>query len=514
MTNAEEMRAHQPVAVYLRMSTEHQRYSIDNQLVAIMAYAVTRGMEIVQTYADRGKSGLTIERRPALTQLLQDVLAGRNAFCGLLVYDVSRWGRFQDVDESAHYEFLLRQAGVPVAYCAEPFENDGTPMAAIFKNLKRVMAGEYSRELSAKVFAGQCRVASLGYRTGGPPGYGLRRLLIDSNDEPKGILRHGQRKSLATDRVVLVPGPAREIAVVRLIFKLYVDDGLSKNAIVAGLNKQRIRSRVGPTWGKQSVDNVLRNEAYIGNNTYNRTSKKLRQVVVHNPPDRWVRAEGVGKSVIDPDLFHRAQVLLAAHADPDRRAVMLEDLRRVLREDGRIVALTIRRPRFRYSYWNYLREFGSVLNAYRLIGHAPDADYAYVEQNGALCEIRRSLLGQIADAAMASGRVVTRRPRGSLQLDRQSVDVLIVRCLRTKCARNPKWRISPHPRRTTTTVAARMNEGNTGVEDFYVVPSRLISDRRAYLAKDGSGALASYRVEQLPHVLERLGIGPVSQDVS
>jgi hypothetical protein len=40
------------------------------------------------------------------------------------------------------------------------------------------MAGEYSRELSAKVFAGQCRLIELGFRQGGPAGFGLRRVLL------------------------------------------------------------------------------------------------------------------------------------------------------------------------------------------------------------------------------------------------------------------------------------------------------------------------------------------------
>jgi hypothetical protein len=48
--------------------------------------------------------------------------------------------------------------GVRVIYCAEQFDNDGATVAAIVKGVKRAMAGEYSRELSAKVFAGQCRL--------------------------------------------------------------------------------------------------------------------------------------------------------------------------------------------------------------------------------------------------------------------------------------------------------------------------------------------------------------------
>jgi hypothetical protein len=72
--------------------------------------------------------------------------------------------------------------------------------------MKRVMAGEFSRELSTKVSVGQCRLASLGFWQGGPAGYGFRRQLIDANGKPKGKLEDGQRKSLQTDRVVLAPG--------------------------------------------------------------------------------------------------------------------------------------------------------------------------------------------------------------------------------------------------------------------------------------------------------------------
>jgi DNA invertase Pin-like site-specific DNA recombinase len=44
--------------------------------------------------------------------LVADVVAGQDVFDTILVYDVSRWGRFQDADESAHLEFLCRSAGV------------------------------------------------------------------------------------------------------------------------------------------------------------------------------------------------------------------------------------------------------------------------------------------------------------------------------------------------------------------------------------------------------------------
>src|SRR5580693_1791023 len=202
-------------AEYVRMSTDHQQYSTANQSQAIREYAARLGFRIEKTYEDSGKSGLNLDDRDALKQLIDDVQNGVAEFSTILVYDVSRWGRFQDADESAYYEYICKRAGISVRYCAEQFENDGSPVSTIVKGVKRAMAGEYSRELSVKVFAGQCRLIELGFRQGGPAGYGLRRQLVDRDRNPKGLLLVGEHKSIQTDRVILVPGPAEEIGVVK-----------------------------------------------------------------------------------------------------------------------------------------------------------------------------------------------------------------------------------------------------------------------------------------------------------
>jgi DNA invertase Pin-like site-specific DNA recombinase len=76
-------------AKYVRMSTEHQQYSTENQSEAIEKYAATRGMEIVKSYVDHGKSGLTLTGRLALLELLKDVESGKANFDVVLVYDVT-----------------------------------------------------------------------------------------------------------------------------------------------------------------------------------------------------------------------------------------------------------------------------------------------------------------------------------------------------------------------------------------------------------------------------------------
>ena len=146
-------------------------------------------MQILRIFEDSGRSGLRLDGREALQNLMAEVRTGQADFRAILVYDVSRWGRFQDADKGAYHEHVCSRAGIRVHYCGEQFENDGSIGSNLLKTVKRVMAGEYSRELSVKVFAGQCRLVELGYRQGGAAGYGLRRVLIDEHGNPPHLAR-------------------------------------------------------------------------------------------------------------------------------------------------------------------------------------------------------------------------------------------------------------------------------------------------------------------------------------
>ena len=147
---------------------------------------------------------------------------------------------------------------------AEQFENDGSPVSTIVKGVKRAMAGEYSRELSTKVFAGQCRMIENGFRQGGSAGFGLRRVLIDQAGNIKGTLNPGEQKNIQTDRVILLPGPEDEIRLVNSIFRWLIDEDLSISQMIARLNKMDVRTDLGRRWTFSTVREVLTNEKYIG----------------------------------------------------------------------------------------------------------------------------------------------------------------------------------------------------------------------------------------------------------
>ena len=147
MSEVKEFRA----ALYMRRATEHQQYSTDTQSDKIRDYASKRGIAIVRTYTDEGKSGLSIFGRAGLQKLLSDVDSRRADFNLILVYDISRWGRFLDPGEGAYYEDICKRAGIEVTYCAEQCGDDSASVSTILRAIKRSMADEYKRELSVRI---------------------------------------------------------------------------------------------------------------------------------------------------------------------------------------------------------------------------------------------------------------------------------------------------------------------------------------------------------------------------
>jgi DNA invertase Pin-like site-specific DNA recombinase len=494
-------------AQYVRMSTDLQRYSIENQAAVIAAYAQLHGMSIVRTYRDEGISGLKIKNRMGLTELIEDVRDGRNDFGHVLVFDVSRWGRFQDVDESAHYEFICRQAGIKVAYCAEQFDNDGSLLSSIVKNIKRVMAAEYSRELSAKVLAGASRLATLGFKMGGTPGYGLRRLLVNENCQPRGFLEPGEYKFLITDRVKVCPGNADQTEVVSWIFEEYLG-GKPQSAIRRELNRRGVAAKGGRPWSKHAVGSLLRNETYIGNLVYNRYSEKLGAKRTLNPTNLWVRSEGCVEPIIDRDIFQRVQKILDSWRTKIPEQEMLARLRKLLMQKGKLSTSIINAaPGLPHSS-TYLGHFGSLQNLYRLIGYTDNQHYW-----DGLKAYQRWINLNIGNAALLCDAFVKAGGRGSFDPS--------LRCLRANDAvninfgvvkwrryegRGLRWSLQTLKRQPLGWIAAiRLAENNQAVLDYILMPSASFFGKNwLWISEDRRAALKIERFETFEELARSL----------
>src|SRR5215467_10046125 len=292
-----------PAAQYLRMSTEHQWYSLENQSLIIDNYAERHGFSVIQTYADAARTEVIFRCREGLKKLIRDVVQGAAQYKVILVYDVSRWGRFQDCDEAAYYEFICKSAGIPVHYCSETFSNDNAMPNVIMKSLKRAMAGEYSRELGMKVYTGQKTLAKLGFRQGGFAGYGLRRMLLSADGTPKQLLKYGERKCIATDRVILVLGPDNEVQCVRGIYDMFIRKRMGFRAIARALNRRGVAYLGSSPWNERAISAILTHPKYAGYNIYGQYTQKLYTQCVKLPRSEWTVIPGAFEPLVTPEEF-------------------------------------------------------------------------------------------------------------------------------------------------------------------------------------------------------------------
>ena len=488
-------------AEYVRMSTEHQQYSTENQQEMIRGFAESRGMQVVRTFADSGKSGLRLDGRNALKELIEIIQDGNADFDVILAYDVSRWGRFQDADESAYYEYICRRSGIPVHYCAEQFENDGSQVSTIVKSVKRVMAGEYSRELSAKVFIGQCRLIERGFRQGGSAGFGLRRMLCDGAGNQKGILAPGEHKSIQTDRVILVPGPPEEIGTVCEIYDLFIKRGLAESAIADLLNERGCRTDHGNRWTRATVHQVLINEKYIGNNVYNRKSFKLKKKRVTNPPEMWVRCDQAFSPIISPELFYTARGIIQARCRKLTDEDLLAHLRKLMQEKGRLSAIIIDEVDGLPSSSVYRSRFGSLVRAYRLVGYSPDRDYDFIQINRTLRRLHEDVVQHVIRQISALGGDVVRNDRTDLLTvnGEFTASVVVARCRSTNGGAL-RWRILfDSALKPDITVAVRMATSNDVALDYYLFPRIDFSTAKMLLREDNPIDFETYRFETLSY---------------
>ena len=486
-------------AAYVRMSTDHQQYSTKNQMDVISEYGKKHGLKIVKVYSDDGKSGLNIKGRGALGEMIHDVLDHKAHYKSILVFNVSRWGRFQDTDESAYYEFICRQDGVKVHYCAEQFENDGSPISTIIKSIKRTMAGEYSRELSANVYKGACRLVKLGFRQCGAAGYGLRRVLVDANGVKKAEMKMGQQKSLQTDRVVLVAGPPEEVEVVQRIYQQFITDGKVESEIAAGLNAQGLVTDFGRAWNRGTVHQILINEKYIGNNVYSRTSCKLKKKHVSNPPAEWVRAAGAYAGIVSPELFLKVQEIILARSRKYSDAEMLDHLRTVLSKHGRISGFLIDEMDGLPSSTAFSHRFGTLINAYLLIGYSPGIDYGFVEENRRLRKRHPELVAEVIEQITALGAHAAWNKESELLDVNHEMRVSIVLCRHTETgAGSSRWLIRLDvSARPDVTVAVRMDANNEGIRDYYVLPGLDMTWENLRVTEANGIYLDTYRCDTL-----------------
>jgi DNA invertase Pin-like site-specific DNA recombinase len=502
-TPAEIKNLHLKGAMYIRMSTEMQVESPENQERAIRAYAVEYGIEIVKTYADLGVSGINTEKREQFQSLIDDVEQGRHTYNIVLYLDESRWGRFVDSREADYHRMRLERKNVICQSCEKPLTLTSNIADRIMTLLRDESASDYCRQLSQKVWAGQCNLVAKGYRQGGVAGFGLRRILLDESGHPKQELTIGQRKSLLTERVILMPGPEEERQIVLWIYDQFIA-GISETEIADHLNAQGVKNHFSRPWSRGTVCEVLTNEKYVGNNLFNRTSGKMKSRAKPNPESEWVRKERAFEPIVDMERFCAVQSMYRERNKKTTNEELLKGLRDLYTRQGRLSALIIDEADFLPPSSLFSSRFGGLLRAYRLIGYTPERDYQYVTINQRLRVLHAEI---VADVVLTienlCGRKIPIDPESYLlELNHNLfVSIVISRCFTTP-AGTRRWKIrfdtGLHP---DITVAVRMDTHNEAIKDYYLLPALEFSQDQIKLAEDNVGILDSFRTDTLDYLL-------------
>jgi DNA invertase Pin-like site-specific DNA recombinase len=454
-------------------------------------------------YADLGVSGMTAEKREQFQAMIDDVEQGRNVYNIVLYLDESRWGRFVDSREAEYHRMRLERKSVICQSCEKPLALTSNIADRIMTLLRDESASDYCRQLSQKVWVGQCNLVTKGFRQGGVAGFGLRRMLLDEAGSPKQELTMGQRKSLLTERVILVPGPEDERKLVAWIYEQFIA-GTNETEIATQLNARGVQNHFGRPWSRGTVCEVLTNEKYIGNNLFNRTSGKMKSRTRPNPENEWVRKEQAFEPVVDAELFWAVQGIYRERNRKFANDELLQGLRDLYAQQGRLSALIIDEADYLPPSSLFRTRFGGLLRAYRMIGYTPERDYQYVVINQRLrvfhAETVADVIGRIETLC---GRQIPTDPESSLlELNNNLfISIVISRCFTTSTGTR-RWKIrfdsGLHP---DITVAVRMNTHNEAIHDYYIMPALEFSHDPIRLSENNVGLLDSFRTDTLDYLL-------------
>jgi len=247
-------------AIYTRVSSEQQKeeQTIESQVIALQDYARDNGYVVCDqwVFRDEGYSGASLVR-PGLERVRD--LAAEGQIEAVLVYGPDRLSR-----RYAYQVLLLEELGregVEVVFLRSPQAT--TPEEELLLQFQGMIA-EYERaQITERTRRGKrhrAKNGSVNVLCGAPYGY-----------------RYVRKTETAEAYYEVLD---TEAEVVRQVYRLYTEEGLSIGQLVRYLNAEKIPTRKGRSpWERTTVWAMLRNPAYKGTACFGKTESVSRTKV-------------------------------------------------------------------------------------------------------------------------------------------------------------------------------------------------------------------------------------------
>lgn len=264
---------------YYRVSTDEQAQhgkSIDTQRSLCKKWASDNDYDIVQEFVDEGKSATKISGRKALQDLLERCSDG--GVDAIIVQDTDRLAR--NTYDHLTIKSLLKKQGVVVISTSQPMIDDspeGNMIDSIIASVNTFQSALTGRKTS-KVLSEK---ASLGWFPKIPPlGY-----INSENPNPTGNL---DKKIISLDESIS--------PYITSMFEQYATGNYSLMEMAEYLNKSNVKPNRGLKLHKNTINNILRNEFYVGYFTWN--SKRYK---------------GKHPALVKQEVFDRVQIVMQNH---------------------------------------------------------------------------------------------------------------------------------------------------------------------------------------------------------
>lgn len=273
---------------YIRMSTDKQETSPEQQRIEIQRYAAANGYTILKWYDDLGISGDKTEKRIGFQKMIADASDGR--FKAILCWDQDRFGRFDSL-ESGYWIHPLRQNQVQLVTCTDGPVDWNSFAGRMLYGMKQEGKHQYLVDLSNNVARRMKQIAADGLWVTGKP--------------PVGYVLGPDRK--------LHLGPAEDVQLVRDVFAAYIA-GKTTRQLTTMVNERGYRSSRGTPWSVAGITSMLKNNLYTGCLTYGK-----RQVSKYQPKTKpgkfkdkadWIVTENSHEPIVTLELFNSCQQLL------------------------------------------------------------------------------------------------------------------------------------------------------------------------------------------------------------
>jgi site-specific DNA recombinase len=268
----------QPSVAYLRMSSDPQEGSIEQQRTELVKLAEKHGYKILREYVDEGKSGSKeTEKRIGFLKMIDD--SYKREFQVILCWDLQRFGRLDPL-KAAAYKDTLRTNGVFLHTCKEGVIKWDHFEEYILDAVYQGAAHEYSKSLSRDTIRGRLDMLARGEYPNGKVPYGYDRLYVSPEGRDYPVKRSETfKKGKGWKRHLVIN--EEEAKVIRFIFREFVDKDTSMREIARQIKAVRPKGD-NQLWTKDTVKATLTNKTYAGFAHIGGLRNRLRAKEAHN----------------------------------------------------------------------------------------------------------------------------------------------------------------------------------------------------------------------------------------